>query len=144
MKDYYQILGLPNYSKHNQIAKWHIDLTNVFISDRHQGEHITATFELQTEAYYLLKNSKRKARYDKLHALKFRKKSKNLNKTGLKWEKETEEDIKVASESAKELAQLTNAELSDRNSNLEKHSKFGLARNITGGILEFLHFFISI
>ncbi len=144
MKDYYQILGLPNYSKHSQISKRHLTLTNTFISNRHKGHQALADFELQSEAYYLLINAKRKMRYDKLHALKFIKKRETRVKTGLKWKKELEEDIKDATERSKELAQLSNTELSDRVSNLQRNSKYGLIRNITAGIFELLSFVISI
>jgi DnaJ-class molecular chaperone len=144
IKDYYQILGLPAYAKYTKIAERHYDLTDIFIDNRTKVDHSTVDFELQTEAFYLLKNPKRKVRYDRLHAIKFADKPIKHSKILKKWKLEISEEITEAEALAKELAQLTNAELTDRNAKLTPRTALlGFFRNVIGWILNLFSFLLQ-
>ncbi|NOQ71694.1 MAG: hypothetical protein GQ574_06820 [Crocinitomix sp.] len=144
LKDYYQILGLPNYAKYTRIAQRHVDLTDIFIENRGKGDHSPTDFELQTEAFYLLKNPKRKAHYDRLHAIKFTDKPIKHSKTLKKWELEISEEVKEANILAKELVELTNEELTARNAKLTPRTAlFGFFRNVIGWTLDFFFFLLQ-
>lgn len=143
MKNYYQILDLSNYAKYSEIAQRHFDLTCIFIQNRKKGDYSTIEFELQTEAFYLLKNPKRKVRYDRLHAIKFANRAIKRSKILKKWELEISEEIIEANTLAKELAELTNPELVDRNKKLQRTSWTGRLWDTSGLIFEFFSFFLS-
>lgn len=71
MKNYYQILDLEPTIKITVISDRFRDLAHHFIIDRYKENSADIGFELQAEAFYVLKNVKRKAIYDTLHARLF-------------------------------------------------------------------------
>ena len=137
MKNYYEILGFDKIVKLSEISNRHVYLTENFINNRHNGDLSTQEFEEQTEAFYLLNNPKLKVIYDQFCKINFENKRIRKQAKSKKYESKIDEGIIEAREKAKELAQLTNAELKDRNKQINKRSWLTPIRNIFAFILDF-------
>jgi DnaJ-class molecular chaperone len=119
MKDYYKILNFQSPVKFSEVAKTHTDLTQIYIVNRLRKVQNTEAFELQSEAFYVLKNPTRKVAYDYLHDIKYGLVTNKSPKTTKKWELKISEAAEVGQTYGKALALLSTQQLTDRCSKKE-------------------------
>ncbi|WP_027420275.1 J domain-containing protein [Crocinitomix catalasitica] len=86
MKNYYEILDLPVKSSIKKINKSQYNRIRKFRSKRDDKDYDLEAFKLESEAFFVLRNPRRKQIYDQLYSIHFGNRTLKNQKLQKKWE----------------------------------------------------------
>ncbi|MCG8577825.1 MAG: hypothetical protein MI810_23305 [Flavobacteriales bacterium] len=133
MKNYYDILELSPKTSISNITQKYLRFLQEFREKRNQKKYDVMLFSERAEAYFVLKNAKRKSIYNRLYAIHFENKDFLNPKTQAKWESM----IQKASIQGKNYAQYL-IESDDAELRRERRRRKGRSKSFLRSIIEFM------